>query len=96
MINKERIESPLFVIFAVLSVFGLCTPVFAEVPDTLQQSVTYNSETITLIQSDLSITKISNICGFTAYANFSRLFKKYKGTTPTNYRQRHKTNSPQS
>lgn len=49
-----------------------------------------------LIQSDLSITKISNICGFTAYANFSRLFKKYKGITPTNYRQRHKTNSPQS
>lgn len=46
-----------------------------------------------LVQTDLSITHISNICGFTSFNNFSRLFKKYKGTTPTAYRQAYKSKS---
>ena len=47
-----------------------------------------------LIQTDLSIMHISNICGFTSFNNFSRLFKKYKGMTPTDYRQTYQKNRP--
>jgi len=44
-----------------------------------------------LVQTDLSITQISDLCGFTSFTNFSRLFKIYKGGTPTHYRQAYKT-----
>ena len=48
-----------------------------------------------LVQTDLSITHISGLCGFTSFKNFSRLFKKYKQTTPTHYRQTYKTRNQQ-
>jgi LacI family transcriptional regulator len=42
-----------------------------------------------LLQTDISITNISNQSGFTS-TNLSRIFKKYKGTCPSNYRNSYK------
>ena len=39
-----------------------------------------------LTNSDLSITEISNICGFSNSSQFSNLFKKYTGLSPREYR----------
>ncbi|MGB5358652.1 MAG: helix-turn-helix domain-containing protein, partial [Eudoraea sp.] len=36
---------------------------------------------------DLSISEIAFMCGFNSIANFNRVFKKSKGSTPTQYRQ---------
>lgn len=40
-----------------------------------------------LIEKDYSVSEIAFMCGFNSIANFNRVFKKSKGTTPTNYRQ---------
>ncbi|WP_422350938.1 AraC family transcriptional regulator [Flagellimonas sp.] len=39
-----------------------------------------------LIETDLSIGEIGYKCGFNNMANFNRVFKKVKGTTPSSYR----------
>ena len=36
---------------------------------------------------DLSVSAISELCGFQNIANFNRKFKELKGITPTQYRQ---------
>jgi AraC-like DNA-binding protein len=40
-----------------------------------------------LIERDLSISEIAFMCGFNSIANFNRVFRKSKGSTPTQYRQ---------
>ncbi|PCJ92277.1 MAG: AraC family transcriptional regulator [Flavobacteriaceae bacterium] len=40
-----------------------------------------------LVERDCSISEIAFLCGFNSIANFNRVFKKAKKTTPTNYRQ---------
>lgn len=40
-----------------------------------------------LKENDLNITEIALRCGFDSINYFSRLFKKYYNTTPTNYRE---------
>ena len=40
-----------------------------------------------LASSDLNISEIAYGCGFNSLTNFNRTFKKYKGTTPTEYRK---------
>jgi len=40
-----------------------------------------------LIERDLSISEIAFMCGFNSIANFNRVFRKNKGSTPTQYRQ---------
>tara|TARA_R110002049_G_scaffold61453_5_gene163720 strand:+ start:25685 stop:26572 length:888 start_codon:yes stop_codon:yes gene_type:complete len=39
-----------------------------------------------LIETDLSIGEIAYKCGFNNMANFNRVFKKVKGSTPSSYR----------
>ena len=40
-----------------------------------------------LIERDLSISEIAFMCGFNSIANFNRVFRKNKGSTPSQYRQ---------
>ena len=40
-----------------------------------------------LIERDLSISEIAFMCGFNSIANFNRVFRKNKGSTPSKYRQ---------
>ncbi|WP_297796735.1 AraC family transcriptional regulator [uncultured Eudoraea sp.] len=40
-----------------------------------------------LIERDLSISEIAFMSGFNSIANFNRVFRKSKGSTPTQYRQ---------
>jgi len=40
-----------------------------------------------LIEKDLSIAEIAFKCGFNSIANFNRVFKKSKNTTPSQYRE---------
>lgn len=40
-----------------------------------------------LVEKDLSISEIAYQSGFSSIANFNRVFKKIKGTTPKNYRR---------
>ena len=37
-------------------------------------------------QADLNITEISHLCGFNSITNFNKVFKKYTGKTPTEYK----------
>lgn len=39
-----------------------------------------------LLETDLSVSEISFKCGFNNIANFNRIFKKEKNTTPTDFR----------
>ncbi len=39
-----------------------------------------------LRNSDLSVTEIAYNCGFHGLSYFSEIFKKYKGCTPSEYR----------
>ncbi|MGH2645298.1 MAG: helix-turn-helix domain-containing protein, partial [Chitinophagaceae bacterium] len=41
-----------------------------------------------LYQSEQTIAQIAYSCGFSTLANFNRQFKKYKGTTPSEYRNK--------
>lgn len=43
-----------------------------------------------LVQTDISIANIANQSGFTSFANLSRIFKKYKDTSPSRYRYLYK------
>lgn len=40
-----------------------------------------------LIENNHSISEIAYMCGFNNQANFNRIFKKMKGTTPTEFRE---------
>ena len=51
--------------------------------------------TILLIQSDMSITEISEQVGFTYQRYFSTLFKEMKGVTPSQFRAQHNPTQPQ-
>jgi AraC-like DNA-binding protein len=42
-----------------------------------------------LIDTSASITEICYNCGFNNVSNFNRIFKKRKGCTPTDYRQKY-------
>ena len=42
-----------------------------------------------LITSELKISEIASSCGFQDEFYFSRLFKKYIGISPLNYRKEH-------
>lgn len=48
--------------------------------------------TVLLIQSDISITEISEQIGFTYQRYFSTLFKEMKGVTPSQFRAQHNIN----
>ena len=48
-----------------------------------------------LENSDKNINEISNIVGYENALYFSRLFKKYTGMTPTEYKKRSKTATKQ-
>lgn len=52
--------------------------------------------TILLIQSDMSITEISEQVGFTYQRYFSTLFKETKGVTPSQFRTQHNATHQQS
>ena len=43
-----------------------------------------------LIETDLSISEIGYKCGFNNIANFNRVFKKVKNTTPSDFREEFK------
>ena len=43
-----------------------------------------------LIQSDLSIRRISELCGFNDYFYFEKVFKKDTGLVPSAYREKYK------
>lgn len=43
-----------------------------------------------LLETDLSVTKIGEMVGFTTHSTFFRIFKKYEGINPTQYRDNHK------
>lgn len=47
-----------------------------------------NISTIALLSDDLSISFISEYCGFSSEVNFYRTFKKIKGCTPIDYQQK--------
>ena len=49
-----------------------------------------------LEKSGKNINEISNIVGYENPLYFSRLFKKYTGLTPTEYKKRHKTKALRS
>jgi len=51
--------------------------------------------TVLLIQSDISITEISEQVGFTYQRYFSTLFKEMKGITPSQFRAQHNANHQQ-
>lgn len=51
--------------------------------------------TILLVQSDISITEISEQVGFTYQRYFSTLFKEMKGVTPSQFRTQHTANHQQ-
>lgn len=51
--------------------------------------------TVLLIQSDISITEISEQVGFTYQRYFSTLFKEMKGVTPSQFRAQHGNNQQQ-
>ena len=40
-----------------------------------------------LDSTDLSVTEVGNRCGFCESSYFTKVFKKYKGTTPVSYRR---------
>lgn len=40
-----------------------------------------------LLKEDISVTEISNRCGFSSISYFSRIFKEETGVTPLNYRK---------
>lgn len=46
-----------------------------------------------LLSTDDSISQIAYQSGFNNIANFNRLFKKYRGCTPADYRSQHKENA---
>ncbi len=46
-----------------------------------------------LLSTDDSISQIAYQSGFNNIANFNRLFKKYRGCTPADYRSKHKENA---
>ena len=41
-----------------------------------------------LIEKDMSISEIAYLCGFNNIANFNKIFKSLKGSTPTEFRDR--------
>ena len=43
-----------------------------------------------LTQTDIPISKIATESGFTSFNNLSRVFKKHKGTSPSDYRKSNK------
>lgn len=45
-----------------------------------------------LIETDLSVTKIGEMIGFTTHSTFFRIFKKHEGINPTQYRDSNKKN----
>lgn len=51
--------------------------------------------TVLLVQSDISITEISEQVGFTYQRYFSTLFKEMKGVTPSQFRTQHTANHQQ-
>lgn len=40
-----------------------------------------------LLETDISIAEIAFTCGFNNLANFNRIFKKFKGCSPTQYKE---------
>ena len=44
-----------------------------------------------LIETSISIAEISYKCGFNNLSNFNRIFKKYKGCSPTEFKDNYKT-----
>lgn len=47
-----------------------------------------------LLHSSKDLEDISDGCGFNDVSYFCRLFKRYKGLTPTAFRRIHKAESP--
>lgn len=45
-----------------------------------------------LIDTDLSVNQIGEMIGFTNYSTFFRLFKKYEGINPSQYRENYRNN----
>jgi two-component system, response regulator YesN len=43
-----------------------------------------------LLETDLTVTKIGEMVGFTTHSTFFRIFKKYEGINPTQYRDNNK------
>ena len=43
-----------------------------------------------LLETELSVTRIGEMVGFTTHSTFFRIFKKYEGINPTQYRDSHK------
>lgn len=43
-----------------------------------------------LLETNLSVTKIGEMVGFTTHSTFFRIFKKYEGVNPTQYRENNK------
>ena len=47
------------------------------------------SRAIDLLLDGVSVTEVSNLCGFNSYAHFIRTFTKTIGTSPHQYRKKH-------
>ena len=43
-----------------------------------------------LSETDMSITQIAEKCGYSSYIHFTKQFRKYEGTTPTEFRKNEK------
>ena len=47
----------------------------------------YLASPLSFLKEDISVTEISNKCGFSSISYFSRIFKKETGVTPLKYRK---------
>ncbi len=43
-----------------------------------------------LLGSDMTVAQIAGNCGFNDMSYFSKMFRRYMGDTPLNYRKKHK------
>lgn len=59
------------------------------ITDYIQMTRVRNVQAL-LINTDLPITEIPDLCGFNSFSQFNRVFRKYIGTSPSLYRKRHR------
>ena len=47
-----------------------------------------------LLTSDYNVTQIASLCGFNSSAHFAEMFKKHESVSPTEYRIKHRKQTP--
>ncbi len=59
------------------------------ITDYIQMTRVRNVQAL-LINTNLPITEIPDLCGFNSFSQFNRVFRKHIGTSPSLYRKRHR------